>query len=97
MSMKRALATIGLIGLLSSGAVAAYADTQYPVEGGQWNYGLAGGVHAYSDYLVDRCHGTTVENDWGVNRSIDTAANKWSNASHAATPLTNNHYYYRVC
>jgi len=71
--------------------------TSYPAEGGTWNCGLSAGVHAYSDYKVGRCHGTTVINDWGTNRSVDTAADQWANSAHEATVWTNNHYYYRVC
>jgi lactococcin 972 family bacteriocin len=97
MSMTKTLATIALIGGLSATATAAYANTQYPIEGGTWNYGLAAGVHAYSDYLVDKCHGTTVINDWGTNRSINTAANQWANSALGATIWTHNKYYYRVC
>lgn len=49
MSTKKFLATIALVGALCSTAAAAHAITQYPTEGGTWNYGLAAGVHAYSD------------------------------------------------
>jgi len=97
MSMKKILATVFLVGALCSTTAAANAATQYPVEGGTWNFGLSAGVHAYSDYLVGKCHGTTVINDWGTNRSVETAANQWANASHEATAWTNNHYYFRVC
>ena len=97
MSLRKTLAVIGLVGMLGSTATAAYANTQYPNEGGTWNYGLAAGVRAYSDYMVGRCHGTTVINDWGNNRSIDTAANQWASSAMNATIWTNNHYYYRVC
>lgn len=97
MLTKKILAAILLIGALCSTGTTAHAITQYPVEGGTWNYGLSAGVHAYSDYYVNRCHGTTVSNDWGTNRSINTAANKWASSSYRATIFTSNKYYYRVC
>ena len=95
MSLKKTIATIGLVGVLCGTASAAFAVS--PVEGGTWNFGLAAGVRAYSDYIVGRCHGTTVINDWGTNRSVDIAANAWANSAMNATAFTNNHYYYRVC
>jgi lactococcin 972 family bacteriocin len=97
MSLKRILAAVVLIGALCSTAAAAQAITVNPNEGGTWNYGLSTGVHAYSDYKVGKCHGTTVVNDWGTNRTIDIAANKWAMSSYRATIYTHNKYYYRVC
>lgn len=97
MKMKKALAALALTGALSSVAGAAVAATVYPIEGGQWNYGFTG-VDSYSDYLHNaRCHGSTVINDWGTSRSVDTSPGYWSNARVGATPWTNNNYYYRVC
>lgn len=99
--MRKVKSTIAAVGLSAAlalgGTVAANAVTVYPAEGGTWNYGLSAGVWAYSDYLVNRCHGTTVINDWGTSRSPNTAAGYWSNAGLNATPWTNNKYYYRVC
>ena len=97
MSLKKTLAAVGLVLALTGSGAAAYGATQYPNEGGTWNYGLAAGVHAYSDYYVGKCHGSTVINDWGTSKSIDTAKNKWSQASLRATAFTSNKYYYRVC
>ncbi|MGO4586217.1 lactococcin 972 family bacteriocin [Arthrobacter sp. 2RAF6] len=97
MNMKKALAGLALTGALSSVAGTAVAATQYPVEGGHWNYGF-NGVGIYSDYFHgSRCHGSSVWNDWGNNRSIDVSPGQWSNSWLGATPWTNNKYYYRVC
>ena len=93
---KTIVGLAAVIGLIFTPAVAS-AVTQYPAQGGTWNYGLAGGVRAYSDYLVNRCHGSTVKTDWGNYYTIDTASGYWSNAWHKATPFTNNKYFYRVC
>lgn len=65
MNMKKALAGLALTEALSSVAGTAVAATQYPVQGGQWNYGF-NGVGIYSDYLHgSQCHGSSVWNDWG--------------------------------
>ena len=93
---KTIVGLAAVVGLIFT-PVVANAATQYPVEGGTWNYGLAAGVHAYSDYLVNRCHGSTVITDWGTSATINTRAGYWSNASHRASIFTNNKYYYRVC
>lgn len=39
MNLKKTLAGIALTGALCSVAGAAVAGTQYPAEGGTWNYG----------------------------------------------------------
>lgn len=96
MNIKRTIAALALTGALSGVAGAAVADTQYPADGGQWNYGFTG-VDIYSDYLAYRCHGSSVMNDWGYNSSINVASGYWSNARLGATPWTHNSYYYRVC
>ncbi|MDQ4503850.1 lactococcin 972 family bacteriocin [Sinomonas sp. ASV322] len=96
MKAKKVMAGLALTGLLTTtGAAAANAWTQYPNEGGTWNYGYNGGI--YSDYLVDRCHGSTVVNDWGTQRTAETWPGRWSNAWHTATIWTNNRWYYWVC
>lgn len=96
MKAKRLLASLALTGVLATtGAVAANAWTQYPVEGGTWNYGYNTGI--YSDYLVGTCHRSSVQNDWGYNTSINTAPNQWSNAWHTGNIWTNNRWYYGVC
>ncbi|WP_372461208.1 lactococcin 972 family bacteriocin [Arthrobacter alkaliphilus] len=96
MKAKRVMASLALTGVLATtGAVAANAWTQYPAEGGTWNYGYNTGI--YSDYLVGRCHRSSVQNDWGYNSSINVAPNQWSNAWHTGTIWTNNRWYYGVC
>ncbi|MDQ0030440.1 hypothetical protein J2S89_002266 [Arthrobacter bambusae] len=48
MKAKRVMASLALTGVLAAtGAVAANAWTQYPAEGGTWNYGYNTGI--YSD------------------------------------------------
>lgn len=98
MEMRKRLLALGLAaGFTFSGGAAAMAVTAYPAEGGTWNYGLAA-VRAYSDYLhPSRCHGSTVQTDWGSSRSPNVAPGAWANAAHNATPWTNNNYFYRVC
>ncbi|MEA5456469.1 lactococcin 972 family bacteriocin [Sinomonas sp. JGH33] len=96
MNAKKVMAGLALTGLLTTtGAAAANAWTQYPNEGGTWNYGYHWGI--YSDYLVDRCHRSSVKNDWGYNSSIRVAPGEWSNASLKATYWTNNRWYYDIC
>lgn len=96
--IKKSIITAGAALALTLSGGAAIATTAYPAEGGQWNYGLAAGVHAYSDYLhPTQCHGSSVYNDWGSSRSIDTAGGYWSGAALNATPFTHNSYYYRTC
>ena len=47
--------------------------TQYPAEGGTWEYGFWDAkVRSY--YTVDRCHGSTVVLNGNTVRSVDTAA-----------------------
>lgn len=75
----------------------AYAATEYPIEGGQWNYGFEWGW-ATSDYYNESvCHGASVYNDWGNDRSVDTAPGYWAESAIQATPWTGNQYYYRTC
>ena len=51
--------------------------TQYPAEGGTWEYGfLDAKVRSY--YTVDRCHGSTVVLNGNTVRSVDTAAGETS-------------------
>ncbi|MEH0109678.1 lactococcin 972 family bacteriocin [Tersicoccus sp. MR15.9] len=85
-------ATIGL-----TGAAAANADVQYPVQGGKWEYGFWDAyARSYYDHGT-RCHGSTAQNDWGTSRSIDTAAGHRAAAEVFGTIFTHNKYYYRVC
>jgi lactococcin 972 family bacteriocin len=97
MNLKKTMATVALTGTLAvAGASAANAWTQYPVQGGTWNYGYHWGI--YSDYLNNTlCHGSSVQNDWGYNSSINTAPGYWAQASHTGNVWTNNRWYYRTC
>ncbi|MGE7841106.1 lactococcin 972 family bacteriocin [Lysinibacillus sp. NPDC093712] len=72
--------------------------TQYPNEGGTWQYGFWNAkVRSY--YTVDRCHGSTVELNGNQSRSVDTVAGKTSIAELFAVqyPTHVDRYYYRVC
>ncbi|MCS1382011.1 lactococcin 972 family bacteriocin [Lysinibacillus sphaericus] len=72
--------------------------TQYPHEGGTWEYGFWD-VKVRSYYTVDRCHGSTVELNGNRSRSADTAAGQKSIAELWAVqyPTHVDRYYYRVC
>lgn len=81
----------------SSKALAYGPITQYPVEGGTWEYGFWNAkVRSY--YTVDCTHGSTVKLGDKTSRSIDTASGKPSRAELWAvqTPGGDDHYYYRV-
>ncbi|MDQ0029864.1 lactococcin 972 family bacteriocin [Arthrobacter bambusae] len=96
MDLKKTVAGIALTGALCSVAGTAVAGTQYPAEGGTWNYGYNIGI--YSDYMHgSRCHGSSVRNDWGYNSSINTAGGYWANAWHSGNIWTHNSWYHRVC
>lgn len=72
--------------------------TQYPAEGGIWEYGFWDAkVRSY--YTVDRCHGSTVVLNGNTVRSVDTAAGETSIAEKWALqwPSHDDRYYYRVC
>ncbi|MGG1215775.1 lactococcin 972 family bacteriocin [Micromonospora provocatoris] len=72
--------------------------TQYPNEGGTWEYGFWNAkVRSY--YTVDRCHGSTVELNGNRSRSADTAPGQRSIAELWAVqyPTHVDRYYYRVC
>lgn len=57
----------------------AFAVTEYPPEGGQWNYGV-GILGSYSDYLnQQRAHGSTVNHN-GNKYSAGAPAGQWSQA-----------------
>lgn len=54
------ICSLMLLGTIGMGNVAR-AATQYPPEGGQWNYGF-GVLGSYSDYLNSQVtHGSTVK------------------------------------
>lgn len=72
--------------------------TQYPAEGGTWEYGFWDAkVRSY--YTVDRCHGSTVVLNGNTVRSVDTAAGETSIAEKWALqwPSHDDRYYYRIC
>ena len=98
MNFRKVMAGIALTGaLFAIGAGSASAATQYPVQGGTWNYGY-NGSGVYSDYFNGSiCHGSSVYTDWGASVSIDTIAGKWANAWHTGNIWTNNSFYYRTC
>lgn len=74
------------------------SNTQYPSEGGVWEYGFWD-VKYRSYYTVNRCHGSTVISGDRTSRSIDTASGETSIAELWAVnnPWADPHYYYRVC
>lgn len=68
--------------------------TQYPAEGGTWEYGFWDAkVRSY--YTVDRCHGSTVVLNGNTVRSVDTAAGEKSIAEKWAVqwPSHDDRYY----
>jgi len=95
---KKTSAALLTAALMLGSAGAAYATTQYPVEGGTWEYGN-GVTSAWSYYTVDRCHGSSITHAGDtVSRSVDTAAGQRSNAYTNHAPWTTGyHFYYRVC
>jgi hypothetical protein len=72
--------------------------TVYPSAGGTWQYGFWN-AQVRSYYWVGRCHGTTVVYNGETIRSIDTAPDAMSDASHWAYQSSgaSDAYYYRVC
>lgn len=78
--------------------VAPGKKTQYPSQGGKWEYGFWNAKYR-SYYTVNKCHGSTVISGGRTSRSIDTVAGKTSIAELWAinNPKANPHYYYRVC
>lgn len=98
MNLKKSLAGASLaIALLGGGVTVANAyTTQYPVEGGTWQYGHDPGTTASSKYVVNRCRGSTVRTMFGEMKSVNTAAGQWSVAQKTANAYKNS-YFYRVC
>lgn len=74
------------------------SHTQYPAEGGTWEYGFWN-VKVRSYYTVNRSHGSTVKMGDRTSRSIDTASGRQSIAElwGADYPFANDKYYYRIC
>ncbi|WP_086823748.1 lactococcin 972 family bacteriocin [Allokutzneria sp. NRRL B-24872] len=74
------------------------STTQYPSEGGTWQYGFWNvKVRSYY-YHASRCHGSTVEYNGGRQRSVDTAAGRTSSATKGAVnqPWASDRYWYRT-
>ena len=72
------ICSLMLLGTIGMGNVAR-AATQYPPEGGQWNYGV-GVLGSYSDYLNSQVtHGSTVK-DGQKKYSASAPAGSWSQA-----------------
>lgn len=72
--------------------------TQYPNEGGTWEYGFWNAkVRSY--YTVNRCHGSTVRMDDRESRSVNTASGQQSIAELWGVnyPGATDSYFYRVC
>ena len=72
--------------------------TQYPSDGGTWQYGLWSGA-VRSEYTVNRCHGSSVRYNGALQRSVDTAPGRTSLASRSAyqSQYHTDQYYYRTC
>lgn len=72
--------------------------TQYPSDGGTWEYGFWSAKFR-SYYTVNKCHGSTVRDGDRESRSIDTKANSRSIAElwGLNNPNANPQYFYRVC
>lgn len=92
--------SIGMVNAGTAGAWLALGQhTQYPSEGGQWNYGFYD-IRIRSEYShPSLCHGSTVVYDGQTVRSINTAAGYFSNASTGGYNhrLAEDAYYYRIC
>ena len=69
---------LGLFSLALLFPTTTLAATQWPPEGGQWNYGY--GVGAYSDYMNSSVlHGSTVVAN-GTSNHASAPAGSWSQA-----------------
>lgn len=74
---KALICGTALVGTMSMSVAKAY--TQYPPEGGQWNYGV-GVLGSYSDYInPTRDHGSTVNYN-GKKYPAGAPAGYWSQA-----------------
>lgn len=90
---------------IDQGGDVAYPDwlaygpiTQYPAEGGTWQYGF-GDVKVRSYYTVNLKHESTVVLNGEAVHSADTAAGYKSIAEKWAVqwPSNDDRYYYRIC
>ena len=77
--MKKIISFAFACTFLMTGIISASAATQYPAEGGHWNYGV-GTTGTYSDYRHDqRDHVATVKKESSKNQ--DTAGpREWAKA-----------------
>ncbi|MFC5932022.1 hypothetical protein D6T64_01125 [Cryobacterium melibiosiphilum] len=76
---KNTIAALAIAAPLALSAGPAYAATEYPTEGGTWNYGNTMG-HNYSDYMLETRHASTVICGDRTNR-VAADGYKWSNAA----------------
>ncbi|MEV8515389.1 lactococcin 972 family bacteriocin [Dactylosporangium sp. NPDC051484] len=96
-------AVTGVVAEPAQAWVSVGTHTQYPSEGGTWQYGFWD-VKVRSHYTVNRCHGSTViryidGSETSRSRSIDTASGQKSIAeiSTINSPGLEASYYYRTC
>lgn len=86
--------------LALGGALAAHATTEYPPEGGTWEYGVleySSTPFVHSDYLHNSAkHRSSVKVSAGtIYRSSDKAAGYWSTIEKATGYSGNHAYYYK--
>jgi len=102
--VKTALAGTALIAMTIGGAAPAMAwlhpgqETRYPSTGGTWQYGFWNAkVRSY--YTVNKSHGSSVNYNGNLTRSICTASGQKSVAEAWAinTAGASDTYYYRTC
>ena len=93
---KRSLVGLVSVALVAGAATAAAATTAYPSAGGIWEYGN-GVTSVWSYYTANGCHGSSItRNGLSVDRSIDTASGKRSNAYANHAPWTGGYsFHYR--
>ena len=97
---------MGVAGFLASAALvfgvagSASATTEYPPEGGTWEYGViepASTVFVYSHYYhPTTLHRSSVRTTSGtLYRSPDKAGGQWANVDKETGYYNNKAYYYR--
>ncbi len=94
--MKKTLSALLLVCTLSL-PISIFAITQYPSEGGTWEYGN-GVALAYSYYTVNKDHGSSIFKDGvAVSISARTAPNKKSIAQKWHAPWDRGYsFYYKI-
>jgi lactococcin 972 family bacteriocin len=98
MRTRNILGTAVVLALLSGGlaAGAAFATTEYPAEGGTWNYGVTA-TYVYSNYyLGSRTHKSTACSNAGCAYSGWVSAGSTSYATMSPSTLGGNTAYYNV-